>query len=132
MLSLGKPSQQEQPLYATSYMGFYIRIYPNRIEFKVGIGGQSIPLGQIASVQVGPVLFSQIVLETTGGQKYTIPTKRKKEVKQAIYDAQSRFLNTGNASQSSAADEIAKLHDLMQKGVISQEEFEGRKKQLLG
>lgn len=130
---MGKSSQQEQPLYATSYMGFFIRIYPNRIEFKAGVGSQSVPLGQIASVQVGPPLFAQIVIETTGGQKYTIPTKHKKEVKQAIYDAQSRFLNPGSASSApSAADEIAKLYDLMQRGAISQEEFERRKKQLLG
>lgn len=130
---MSKSSQQEQPLYQTSYVGFYIRVYPNRIEFKAGAGGQSMPLGQIASVQVGPPLFAQIVLETTGGQKYTIPTKHKKEVKQAIYDAQSRFLNPQSASPApSAADEISKLYDLMQRGAISHEEFEKRKKQLLG
>lgn len=130
---MSKSSQQEQPLYQTSYMGFFIRIYTNRIEFKAGAGVQSMPLSQIASVQVGMLGMSQITLETTGGQKYTIVTKKKKEVKQAIYDAQSRFLNTGNTSSApSAADEIAKLYDLMQRGAISQEEFEKRKKQLLG
>lgn len=125
--------QPEQPFYASSYMGFYIRIYPNRIEFKAGLGEQSIPLAQVASVQVARMFVYQITLETTGGQKYGIPVKNKKEVQQAIYQAQSRFLNAGSAAQSpSVADEIAKLHDLMQKGIIGQEDFERRKRQLLG
>ena len=130
----GNKPQQEQPFYSSNYMGFWIRIYPNRIEFKAGIGSQSIPLAQIASVQLAMPLVMQITLETTGGQKYKIPTNHKKEVQQAIYDAQARFLNPGNVSpapSTNVADEIAKLHDLMQRGIISQADFEKRKNQLL-
>lgn len=36
------------------------------------------------------------------------------------------------ASQSSSADEIAKFNELLQKGIITQEEFDSKKKQLLG
>jgi hypothetical protein len=80
-------------------------------------------------------LMMQITIETTGGQKYGIPTNRKKEVQQAIYQAQAQFLNPGYpppVPPSSVADEITKLWDLMQRGIISQEEFERRKRQLLG
>ena len=35
-------------------------------------------------------------------------------------------------SQSSNADEIAKFNELLQKGIITQEEFDSKKKQLLG
>ena len=128
----GASPQQEQPLYATSYMGFWIHIYPTRIEFKSGIERESIPLSQIAGIRLGAPLIRQITLETTGGRKYAIPTKHKKEVQQAIYDAQSRFLNPGSAPSANVADEIAKLHDLKEKGVISQQDFEKKKNQLLG
>jgi Short C-terminal domain len=131
----GNKPQREQPLYTSNYMGFRIHIYPNRIEFGLGSGHQSIPLGQLASVQLGRALFMQITLETTGGQKYTIPTNHKKEVQRAIYDAQSRFLNPRSAPSipsTSVADEIAKLHDLKQRGIITEADFEKRKNQLLG
>lgn len=121
---------EDRPLYTSNNMGFWIHVYPNRVEFKAGLGHKSIPIAQIASIQLGPPLFTQITLETTGGQKYKIPTNHKKAVQRAIYDAQSRASNAPNIS--SADDEIAKLHNLMQMGIISQEEFNRRKSQLMG
>lgn len=112
-------------------MGFWIKIYPNRIDFKAGVGSQSIPINQIASVQLGMMGIMQIILETTGGKKYSIPTNHKKEVQAAIYDAQARSTQNNNFP-TSAADEIAKLNDLKEKGIITQEEFDKKKKQLLG
>lgn len=127
---MGKKSQEET-IYQTSYMGFWIKIYPNRVEFKSGTGTQSIPLNQIASVQLGRMGIWQITLESTGGKRFSIPTSKKKEVQQAIYDAQTRL--AGNSvGQMDVASEIAKFHDLKEKGVISQEEFDKKKKQLLG
>src|SRR6266498_4661553 len=123
--------QREEPFYKANYMGFWINIYPNRVEFKSGVGSQSIPINQIASVQLAMMGIMQITLETTGGQKYSIPTNKKKEVQQAIYDVQSRLANTDN-SRASIADEIFKLNELKEKGVISEDEFEKEKKKLLG
>jgi hypothetical protein len=127
----GKKPPQEEPIYQTSNMGFWIKIYPNRIEFKSGTGSQSIPINQIASVQLGRMGMMQITLESTGGKKYSIPTNKKKEVQQAIYDVQARF--AGNSQvQTNIADELARFHELKEKGIITQEEFDRRKKQLLG
>ena len=71
-----------------------------------------------------------------GGWIATIYTEERidsKEVQQAIYDAQARLAETGNSiGQTDVANEIAKFHDLKEKGVISQEEFDKKKKQLLG
>ena len=127
----GKKPPQEEPIYQTSNMGFWIKIYPNRIEFKSGTGSQSIPINQIASVQLGRMGIMQITLESTGGKKYSIPTNKKKEVQQAIYDTQARFAGISQV-QTNIADELAKFHELKEKGIITQEEFDRKKKQLLG
>jgi len=113
-------------------VGFWIKVYPNRVDFKAGVGSQSIPINQIASVQLPMMGIWKIILETTGGKKYAIPTSKKKEVQQAILDAQSKFSGNGNNSKASDADEIMKLNDLKEKGIITEAEFEAKKKQILG
>ena len=72
----------------------------------------------------------KITLETTGGKKYAVPTSKKKEVQKAIYDAQAHF--SGNNHQTRDADELVKLNELKEKGILSQEEFDQKKKQILG
>ncbi len=121
----------EKPLYETSYAGFWIKIFPNRVEFKAGVGSQSIPINQIASVQLPMMGIWKITLETTGGKKYAVPTSKKKEVQKAIYDAQANF-SGNNHKQTSDADELVKLNELKEKGILSQEEFDQKKKQILG
>lgn len=123
----GKKTNEETPLYQSNYLGFWIKVFPNRVEFKTGVGSQSIPINQIASVEIAMMGLMKITLETTGGKKYTIPTTKKKEVQQAIYEAQSR----SNTPSGSIADEIFKLNDLKEKGILSQEEFDQKKKILL-
>jgi hypothetical protein len=125
-----KPQIQEKPLYETSYVGFWIKVYSNRVEFKAGVGSQSIPINQIASVQLPMMGIWKITLETTGGKKYAIPTSKKKEVQQAIYDAQSRV--DKNESKPDTSEEISKLNELKEKGILTQEEFDKKKKLLLG
>lgn len=126
-----KPQTEEKPLFETSYVGFWIKVFSNRVSFKAGVGSQSIPINQIASVELAMMGIWKITLETTGGKKYAIPTHKKKEVQQAIYEAQSHFSGNGKAS-GDVSDEIVKLNDLKEKGILSQEEFDQKKKQLLG
>lgn len=125
---------KEPALFETNYLGFWIRVYLNRVEFKSGVGSQSIPINQIASVQLGMMGLMSIVLETSGGKKYKIPCIKKQEVQQAIYNAQSRPTSNSDTHsvQIGAADEIIKLNELKEKGIISEEEFDHKKKQLLG
>jgi putative oligomerization/nucleic acid binding protein len=121
----------EDPLYQTSYMGFWIKVYPNRVDFKAGPGSQSIPINQIASVQLAQMGILKVTLETSGGKKYSIPTMKKKEVQQAIYDAQARSAAGSGKYQTSVADELMKLNVLREQGVITQAEFDKQKKRLL-
>lgn len=105
----------QSPLYETSYVGFWIKVFSSRIEFKAGVGTQSIPINQIASIQLGMMGVWKIILETTGGKKYKIPCHKKNEVKEAIYKAQEMSNNAPNDSNFSA-----------------KEEFTPEKKQILG
>jgi hypothetical protein len=122
---------KEEPLFKNSYLGFWVKVYNNRVEFKSGVGSKSIPINEIASIQVPMMGMWNITLETTGGKKYSIPTNKKKEVQKAIYDAQASLAG-GITTKTTSADEIAKYNDLKEKGVITKEEFEQKKKQLLG
>lgn len=126
-----KPQTEEKPLFETSYVGFWIKVFLNRVEFKAGVGSQSIPINQIASVQLPMMGIWKITLETTGGKKYAVPTSKKKEIQKAIYDAQAKFSGNGH-QQTSGADEITKLNDLKEKGIITESEFNQKKKQILG
>lgn len=120
------------PLFETNYMGFWIKVFPTRVDFKSGVGTQSIPLSQIASIQLGMLGYMQIILETTGGKKYKIPCMKKKEVKEAIYKAQEMAQqNNSTTSSSGVADELIKLNELKNQGVLSEEEFAEQKKKLL-
>ena len=126
-----KSSSGERPFYETNYLGFWIKVYPNRVDFKAGAGSESIPISQIASVHQAMMGLMKVIIETAGGKKYQIPTTKKKEVQQAIYDAQAKISATGQ-SKSSEADEVIKLNELREKGILSQEEFDKKKKQILG
>jgi hypothetical protein len=132
---LGKKPPKEEPIYKTSYGGFWIRVYPSRVEFKAGAGSENIPINQIASIHMGMVGLMQVIIETTGGKKYKVPTRKKKEVKDAIYASQSA-LNSGQTGQAvsdnrNIADEIKKLAELRDSGALSEEEFQAQKKKLL-
>jgi hypothetical protein len=129
-MGLFRKKPQEEPIYQTSNMGFWIKVYPNRIDFKSGVGSQSIPINQIASVQLAGIGVMKITLETTGGKTYSIPTNKKKEVQEAIYNTQTRLAGSSQ-HQTGIADEITKLNELKEKGIITLEEFDKKKKELL-
>lgn len=125
--------KNSKPIYENSYLGFWIKVYPTRVEFKNGPGMETVAINQIASVQLGMFMYLQVIIETTGGRKYKIPCGDKEGVRDAIYQAQDQFYahQNGGSATSSVADEIAKLNELKEKGVITQKEFEDKKKKLL-
>ncbi len=124
-------TNEEQPLYEASVMGSRARVYKNRIELKRLGENESIPLNQIASVQLGTMGQRTVIIETTGGKKYTTAVKDKKALRQAIISAmESDKPQTSTAP--SPTDELEKLADLKEKGIITQADFDAKKKQLLG
>lgn len=121
-----------EPLYETNYLGSSIKVYPRRVVFKILAGENSIPIDQISSVQLGMMGLWKITIETTGGKKYDIPCCNKKEVKEAIYKAQEVLDNAShNDNNTSVADELTKLSNLKEQGVLSEQEFEELKRKLL-
>jgi hypothetical protein len=121
-----------KPIFETNYLGFWIKVFPSRVDFKSGPGEQSIPINQMSSVQLGMIGYMQIVLETTGGKKYKIPCLQKKEVREAIYKAQEQFSKSKTLPEASVADELLKLSKLNKQGIISDKELQEQKKKLLG
>lgn len=87
---MGLCNKDDNLIYKTNYMGFWIKVYPDRIDFKSGAGRQSVPITQIASIKQSLIGFMRITIETTGGKKYKIPTLHKQAVQDAIYEAQAQ------------------------------------------
>jgi hypothetical protein len=88
--------QPQEPLYQTSYMGFYIKVFYDRVEFRSSQGVQSIPMSKLAGVQVASMLIMQITIQTTDGRAYPVPTMKKQEAQQAILQAYARFVNANS------------------------------------
>jgi hypothetical protein len=118
-------------VYSTSYAGFWIKVYKNRVEFKNSAGTRNIPISQISGVSLAMMGVLSITIETTGGEKHKIPTRKKKAVKEAIYEALSMGSENSLSERVSSTDELGKLFDLKEKGAITEEEFETEKKKLL-
>ena len=68
---------------------------------------------------IGSIKFPEKDLETA------------KEIKKHIETYKKRLLSNTQTNQISVADEIRKLKILVDEGVLTQEEFEAKKKQLL-
>ncbi len=78
-----------KPIFESNFLGTSIKVFPKYVEFNIlGTGSKSILINQIASISLPMWGVMKITIETTGGQKYTIPTHKKKEVRDAIYQAQ--------------------------------------------
>jgi uncharacterized membrane protein YdbT with pleckstrin-like domain len=60
------------------------------------------------------------------------PAKAKQLIEDRVHNAVSNISNIQPQSQSSPADELVKYAALREKGIITQEEFDSKKKQLLG
>lgn len=91
--SNGPQGQGMPPLYENLYMGFYIRVYPDHIEFKNAQGSQVAHLSQITGIQTGMPLIMGIAI-TINGRSQMIPTSKKKEAERAILDAQARWITS--------------------------------------
>ena len=75
-------------LFESKYIGSWVKVYTNKLEFGILGSRNVIPINQIASTQRDAFMFMQIIIETTGGKKYTIPCWKSKEIQEAILKAQ--------------------------------------------
>ena len=63
---------------------------------------------------------------------FNIETDDKQVIKIKAYNEENIISNKKTESGSSTADELIKLKSLLDAGVITQEEFDAKKKQILG
>ena len=106
---------------------------------KTAFGKQvDLPLDSISAVGTG--MFNGIAVSTSSGRIIFHCIQNRDEVKAGITDL---LMNRQSASKASAteikqeirqsnADELKKFKELLDDGIITQEEFDAKKKQLLG
>lgn len=126
-------------------------IYEDRVSIELKSiftnTAQTLFLNQITGVQVVTKITSvlgmgganDVIVYGTGNQKLEaslVGGKDSKQVEQIINQLlaqrQTTTVQSAPTIQSSNLDELKKLSDLQQQGVITSEEFEAKKKQLLG
>ena len=112
-----------------------------RVYGKAAFGTRiDLPINKISSIGLGVKLFSSVAVATSSGKIKFYLLKNREEVYQIISNAIANFetpiAEINNKQNSSfvvsAADEIKKYKELLDSGVITQEEFDVKKKQLLG
>jgi len=123
---LRKDTMEDQVIYKRKGT-MPIEITSEKLTIKIGFSRVNIPIENIASANFIAHKFG-IFIETTGGKKHKIPCNAKvaSEIESAINKARSSSDN-----QSSDLDELEKLSKLKDKGVITQDEFDKKKKSIL-
>lgn len=83
----------EKPIFQSSFLGNQTEIYSDRIVYK-GLWGIlakiTLPLNQIASVNLGPLWMPGALIETSGGQKYGVflPFQKKRLFQETLINLQ--------------------------------------------
>ena len=107
-----------------------------RVTGKASFGKTvDLPLNQISAVALG--VCRSITVATSSGRIHFWFVQNREEVRSALTDiigkAQVADINQHTPPVApSAADEIKKYKELLDEGIITQEEFDAKKKQLLG
>ena len=112
-----------------------------RVTGKASFGKQvDLPIGKISAVALGA--FRQLSIGTSSGNIHFWFIQNRNEVHAALSDiiAKAQIENTNQKIDTSSAtpiassnaDEIKKYKELLDMGIITQEEFDAKKKQLLG
>ena len=110
--------------------------------FKVSYTAQSVSTANINSINESySAIGADLVLETLGddlrfamSNKETVGTIKNKlwDILEGIKQEKPTGGNTTVVNQLSPAEELKKFKELLDMGIISQEEFDAKKKQLLG
>ena len=106
-----------------------------RVYGKIGtVKKVDLPINQVSAIGTG--IFKSITISTSSGAIHLWGISNRNEVTNAISQLITQYqqvptVQTATGSQSNA-EELKKLKDLLDMGVITQEEFDAKKKQLLG
>jgi len=133
------------PLYTASHMSFKTRVFIDRIEYSGSFGKTAVPINKVAWVKLRFV-GTGVIIETTEGKRIVMAVKPSDRLSfadailrvQSLQPKKAKFKDnkTVRIDQlekiSEGVDEIEKLAKLYDKGILTQEEFETKKKQILG
>ncbi len=125
-------------LFLFGFGNYKMTITDKRVTGRIKFGKRvDLPIDSISAI--GLSIFKSIAITTPSGAIKFIFMKNRDEayntISKLIRDRQSTKNITviqEPKSTSSSADELKKFKDLLDSGVITQEEFDAKKKQLLG
>ena len=94
----------------------------------------NLPINQISTIATG--IFKRITIATSSGSVSFYHVANKEEVCSAVSDLisknQNKYQIVNQEVKNSVSEELIQLKKLLDSGIISQEEFDAKKKQLLG
>ena len=95
-----------------------------------------LPIDSISAVGTNKIFRSVVITTASGSISFSFLSRYEsfhKEINNLLINRQSKIDSTQRVVQNNSnADEIKKYKDLLDSGVITQEEYEQKKKQLLG
>lgn len=133
------------PLYVANHMNFKTRVFIDRIEYSGSFGKTKVPISQVAWVKLRAT-GTGIIIETIEGKRLVMVVKTSDRLAfadavlkvQSMQPKKGKFKDTKTIrideldKFTEGVDEIEKLAKLYDKGILSQEEFDAKKKQILG
>jgi hypothetical protein len=133
------------PVYVTSHMNFKTRVFVDRLEYSGSFGKTVLPVEQIAWVKLRSG-GTGIIVETHEGKRIVMVVKPTDRLSfadavlkvQSMQPKKGKFKDTKTVrideleKFSEGVDEIEKLAKLYERGIITQDEFDKKKKQILG
>jgi hypothetical protein len=112
----------------------------NKRVFGKTVWGQRVdlPIDSVSAIGIG--IFKSITVSTSSGRINFLAIKNRNEIHNVVSNLlverqkqnATTMQTTVFASATSTADEIKKYKELLDLGIITQEEFDAKKKQLLG
>lgn len=132
-------------LYVAKHMNFKTAVYINRVEYSGSFGKTVLPIDNIAWIKVRHG-GTGVILETAEGKRVVMVVKQNDRLPfvdavmkvQAMQPKRAKFKDTQTVridkleQFGEGIDEIEKLANLYDKGILSHDEFEAKKKQILG
>ena len=120
------------------FSGFELTVTDKRILGSIRKKRVDLPLDSVSAVSIGA--FKSISVATSSGRISFSAIKNRNEIHKIISDllverqnqAPKSAATVVNTPATSNADELKKFKELLDAGIITQEEFDAKKKQLLG